>query len=475
MQSRRFFCRCVIALTCALAVPHPLPRAVAENDIAPPGMFPTQPLNRAFTSFPLKGQLLFKLSPDHVARLRQNLTHKGRPPREATLLRKIASLIGLSSIDRLNGEYVLGRYGRRLNMKKVHQSQASGLIMYVENNFKVHAFGGTNDFFYQLGFTWGLNNSGAFLSKADVDVDAPEAWEITTGSPDTVTVIIDTGILYTHPDLAGSMWKNPGEIPGNRKDDDGNGFVDDVYGYDFVNNDGDPLDDMFHGTHVAGIVGATGNNGSGIAGVAYGSRLMALKILDKSGEGDVSNAVRAIDYAVMMKQRGVNIRVMNASFGGGDDTAALREALQRANGAGILFVAAAGNSTADNDAAPVYPASYRMPNVLSVLAVDSFGGLASFSNYGATTVDVGAPGDNILSTVTFNFYFPLSGTSMASPFVAGIAALVASAHPELSPAEIRSRIIATAKPDSALTGKCLGGGIASAFSAITGQRGPAVN
>jgi len=295
--------------------------------------------------------------------------------------------------------------------------------------------------------TWGMNQ-----------IDAPSAWEQSTGSSNIVVGVIDTGVDYNHPDLQANMWVNSGEIAGNGIDDDGNGFVDDVHGYDFVNNDGDPMDDNHHGTHVAGTIAAAGNNSIGVSGVAWNSSIMALKFLSASGAGYTSDAVRAINYATMMRtQYGVDIRVLNNSWGGGGYSSSLASAIEASNQADILFVAAAGNNGTNNDANPQYPANYTSSNVISVAATDSNDNLASFSNYGANTVDVAAPGVGIYSTVIGGSYASFSGTSMAAPHVAGVAALAFALDPTLSAAAVKDAIMAGGDVISGLSGKVLTG------------------
>jgi hypothetical protein len=308
----------------------------------------------------------------------------------------------------------------------------------------------------QYGQLWGMST-----------IDAPDAWNVTTGSSSVVVAVIDTGVDYAHRDLAANIWTNPGEIAGNGFDDDHNGFIDDVHGYDFVNNDGDPIDDNSHGTHVAGTIAAAANNGQGVAGVNWTSSIMALKFLDSDGSGYVSDAIRAVNYATMMRtQYHVNVRVMNNSWGGGDYSSALDSAIRASAAADILFVAAAGNDASNNDANPQYPANYGAANVISVAAVDPNRSLASFSCYGASTVDVAAPGVSIYSTVPNNRYAVYSGTSMATPFVSGVAALACAAAPNATASQIRNAILGGVDKVAALQGKVASGGVLNAYHTL---------
>jgi subtilisin family serine protease len=292
-------------------------------------------------------------------------------------------------------------------------------------------------------------------------IAAPEAWEINTGSTDIIVAVIDTGIDYTHPDLAANMWINSGEKPGNGIDDDGNGYTDDVYGYDFYNNDPDPYDDNEHGTHCAGTIGAVGNNSQGVVGVSWNVSLMGLKFLGASGSGNTFDAIRAIDYAI---DNGA--RVINASFGGAGYDPALEDAVQRAADEEVLFVAAAGNEGTNNDTSPSYPASFPVNYLLSVAATDGTDSLTWFSNYGSTSVDVAAPGSAIRSTVPGGGYQSFSGTSMATPHVAGLAALLLAENPSLPLSELWDVIFSTVDTisDSAFLAS---GGRINAATAIT--------
>jgi subtilisin family serine protease len=257
---------------------------------------------------------------------------------------------------------------------------------------------------------WGLQNTGQSVNgtvgTAGDDIKFVNAWSLArTSATPVVVAVIDTGVDYNHPDLAPSMWINPGEIPANGVDDDGNGYVDDVYGYDFADNTGDPIDSGFHGSHVSGTIAAAGNNLIGVIGVNYHARIMALKASNDGSTLTSAAIVSAVQYATMMKTRGVNIVAINASFGGGGSSSAESAAIQAAGTAGIVFCCAAGNSSLDHDVTPDYPSSYRLNNMIVVAASDQDDALASFSDYGLTTVDLAAPGVNVLSTV------PLSTTT----------------------------------------------------------------
>lgn len=310
-------------------------------------------------------------------------------------------------------------------------------VRFCEPNYKIHAFGISPDDskFRNL---WGMNKIGA-----------KTAWTKTVGSNNIVVAIIDTGIDYNHLDLAQNIWVNPFEIPDNDVDDDGNGYVDDIYGYDFVNRDGQPLDDNEHGTHLAGTIGAVGNNQIGVAGVNWNVKLMALKFLDEDGSGTIADAIEAINYVRQMKINGVNVRVANTSWGGAGYSAALKNAIARAGSAGILFAAAAGNEAENNDRVGSYPAGFRLANIVSVAASDRDDSLAYFSNYGRS-VDIAAPGVSIVSTTPGNQYDSFSGTSMAAPHVAGAAALALSLKPNLSVSQLKSAILNNAYTDKRL-------------------------
>ena len=309
-------------------------------------------------------------------------------------------------------------------------------------------------------------------------IRAPRAWDLTTGSPSVVLAIVDTGVDYTHPDLAANMWRNPGEIAGNGLDDDENGYVDDVHGIAEASDAADPSDPMDvqgHGTHTAGTMAAVGDNGTGVTGVAWRASIMALRFFSADGAGATSDAIYCIDYVVAMKQRGVNVVAINASWGNGEVSAFLRWAIETAGDAGIVVIAAAGNGGGDkigddNDAVPYYPASYESPNVIAVGASDSADQLTEFSDYGATSVDLVAPGAGIRSTVPTSVdpggYAFKNGTSMAAPHVTGTIALCAALHPGESVAERIARVLASADPVASLAGKCVTGGRLDVLGAV---------
>ncbi len=298
-------------------------------------------------------------------------------------------------------------------------------------------------------------------------IQAPLAWNRTIGSASVKVAIIDTGVDYLHADLAANIAKNELEIPENGLDDDGNGYIDDYYGYNFAYSNGDPYDDDGHGTHCAGTIGARGNNSYGIAGVNWVVGLLPVKALDSSGSGYLSDIAEGIHYAI---ERGAS--VISMSLGGDSDSQLLEDAIGEAKARNIVVVAAAGNESSNNDRVPSYPANSVHSNVISVAATDSSDILASFSNYGASTVDVAAPGVSILSTVPGG-YSSYSGTSMATPHVAGLAALIKAVNPALTYAEVKIIILASATKVTGLRGKTMSGGRINADAALTVASGEA--
>lgn len=379
---------------------------------------------------------------------------------------------------RSRGNVNLVRLNGQLSVEQaVRQARQDPRVEFAEPNYLLKATNTVPDdqFFSQM---WGMSNAFS-QSQPPADISATRAWDITTGSDDLVVAVIDTGIDLSHADLEANAWVNPREIPNNGVDDDGNGYIDDKNGWNFFNDNKNVFqsesEDM-HGTHVAGTIGAVGNNRIGVAGVAWHVKLMSLKFLGGSkGEGSTGDAVRALSYAIDQKNRGVNVRVVNASWGGGGQSQSLRNAIAAAGAAGIVFVCAAGNEAADNDSTADFPANFAtdLNNVISVASITRDDELSSFSSFGHLSVSVAAPGTGIISTLPNNHYGSFSGTSMASPHVAGIAALVLSNEPSLTPAQVRDRIVSTAEPASAVASKMVSSGRASAYNALTNTIPPA--
>lgn len=329
-------------------------------------------------------------------------------------------------------------------------------VLYAEPNSRVHILGTRdsgripNDFEFDK--LWNFRNSGESEGTTGADISATEAWKRGIGSRRVKVAVIDTGIDYFHPDLVANLWVND-DIPGNGFDDDGNSFIDDVHGFDFVSRDGDPFDDHSHGTHVAGIIGATGNNRVGVAGVCWEVTMMAIKAFDDTGNATTSDTIEAIHYAVAN-----GAQIINASWGQDDPSHALEEAVAAAINAGTLFIAAAGNENTD---ATVFPAAFD--HVVSVAATDRKDQRPRFSNYGAR-VDLAAPGEFILSTMPDSRYEYFSGTSMAAPHVTGVAALVLANHPEFSNRDV-ANILRNAV-DPLKTDKSMGSGRLNARKAL---------
>lgn len=337
--------------------------------------------------------------------------------------------------------------------------EADPRVEYAEPNYVVHALRAPNDpLFDQL---WGLRNTGQVLGGVsgipDSDTDADEAWDLFTGSAAVLVAVLDTGIDYRHPDLAANIWTNPGEIAGNGIDDDGNGFIDDIHGWDFANNDSDPMDGSGHGSHVSGTIGGVADNGIGIAGVNWNVRMMALKFMNNDGTGTSADAISCIEYATMM-----GVDVMSNSWGNNSRSESMLAAIQAAYDANIFFVAGAGNSGADDDVAPFYPSSFDAGNVISVMATDNRDRRAVesdwSSSFGATTVDIAAPGVRIWSTIPNGSYMYLSGTSMAVPHVAGALALLRGRFPDITVDEGKFLLLNVGNdPLPGLFGRCVSG------------------
>ncbi len=349
------------------------------------------------------------------------------------------------------------------------------LVEYVEPNYIYRAAIQPSHDMY--GRQWGLRKVPEPNSLFRVDINAEAAWDMTTGSKSVLVAVIDSGIDYEHPNLVENIWTNPGESgkdsagrdkSSNGIDDDSNGYIDDVHGVDFTRSGGGPIDSETHGTHCAGIIGAYSSDGRGVVGVNWNVKLVSVRFLNKAGEGTLDRAVNSIKYAIAIKAK-----VINASWGGGAGSRSLKAAIEQANKEGILVVVAAGNGEngvgLDNDVHESYPNNYSLENIIAVAAMNSGGKLADFSNYGKEKVHLGAPGVNIWSTVPGRSWDLKSGTSMAAPFVTGVAALVLSALPQpdlMTPGELRAAILSGVQPISSLSEKLSTGGILNAPDAI---------
>ena len=326
---------------------------------------------------------------------------------------------GLVRLQLAKGEDLVDAQARLQHQPEVAYAEPNFILRLCDQTSPVRP----DDF--ELGRQWALENTGQYEGRPGADISALAAWSYTTGSRSVRVAVIDSGIDYFHPDLEANVWINDGEIAGNGVDDDRNGYIDDVHGYDFVSGDGDPMDDQGHGSHVAGIIGAVGDNGQGVAGLCWRATLVAIKAFDEDGQAAVSDVVAAIEYAVAN-----DTQLINASWGTPEQSLALQEAIRAAIDAGVLVVSAAGNGRSNE---PFYPSA--MEEVVSVAATNNQDRRAPFSNYGPQ-VDLAAPGELVLSTMPNARYELLSGTSMAAPHVTGVAALVRSLHPEFTNPEL---------------------------------------
>ena len=395
----------------------------------------------------------------------------------ATVVREFSSVPGLQLVALTSGTPLA---------RAIAQYGASAAVLYAEPNHVRRLQAVPDDPAFVASELWSLDT---YPIIADADIDAPEAWDLTTGSHDVVVAVIDTGVDHAHEDLAANMFRNERDCNTNGIDDDGNGFVDDCHGIDVVNGDSDPMDDAGHGTHVAGVVGARGNNGVGVVGVNWRVSLLPCKMLDAFGSGSDATAIACLDYVARMKDRGVNVVATTNSYGGEEFSAALRDAIDAHRQRGILFVAAAGNYTeicgygcrtdTSNDRKPTYPASYYLPHVLSVANSNLFGMLNSGSALGQRTVHLAAPGTNILSTTPDNTYDYFTGTSMSVPHVVGVAALLKAQDPTRDWKAIKNLILAGTEGEltpveDALTGKRLNarGAMTCANSTVTSRVRP---
>lgn len=344
-------------------------------------------------------------------------------------------------------------------MDAVEELKKNPNVLYADPNYYYKALSVPNDSFFDK--LWGLVNTGQKDCRdqegiAGADIAVESLWsQGHTGSKDILVAVIDTGVDWDHPDLAGNLYTNPGEageLSENGIDDDGNGFIDDTHGWNFYANDRNSDDDHNHGTHCAGTIGAVANNSEGVAGVVWNVSILPVKFLSSGGSGTLEAAVESINYATLM-----GVDIMSNSWGGGGFTAIMEDSIKKARDAGISFIAAAGNDGASNDSRPHYPSNYQVENVIAVAASDNRDGLAYFSNYG-DTVHVAAPGVHVWSTVKDGGYDCYSGTSMATPHVAGAVAMLFSIFPDMDPVEVKDRLITTSDRTPALRRKVLSKG-----------------
>ncbi len=385
-------------------------------------------------------------------------------------IEEVKGLIAIDDLDNASAGKVAEQY-----------AQMSNLVKYAEPNYEIKLDDPTaflvsdalsresesnsvtpND--PKFNEQWALNNSGQNGGKANADVAALKAWIKTQGSTDVVVAVLDTGVDYKHTDLAANMWFRPDNVPQYR--DDELGTFNDSHGFNAADNLSDPMDDNGHGTHCSGIIGAEGDNDEGIAGINWKVKIMPLKFMGRGGFGTTKDAIEAINYAIDRKRNGVNVRVINASWGSTMYSKALEDVIRAAGEEGILFVAAAGNNGSSNDRSPHYPSNYNLPNVISVAALDRNDNLASFSNFGVKTVHIAAPGREILSTWLGDDYREASGTSMATPYVAGLAGLVLASEPKLSVEKLRERVLKSVDKLDSLDGKVESGGRINAGKAL---------
>jgi subtilisin family serine protease len=354
--------------------------------------------------------------------------------------------------------------------RTVAQYMALPEVEYVEPNFEIHIPEAVDS--PMLPFPtdprfedqWALANLGQRGGTAGADISATRAWATTTGSDKVVVAVLDSGVDYMHEDLAPNMWKRPASVAPYR--DEELGTIDDEDGFNAVDNAADPMDENGHGTHCAGIIGAEGSNDIGIAGVNWKIRIMPLKFMNAGGFGTTKDAVEAINYVIDRKKAGVNVRIISASWGSTQKSRALEDVIRKAYENDILFVAASGNATTNNDRSPHYPSSYNVPNVVSVAALDRNDQLAKFSNWGIKSVAIAAPGVDILSTWLGNQYEEKSGTSMATPVVSGVAALIVAENPRISVDDLKKRLLTSVDPLPVLKGKVTTGGRINAAKAL---------
>lgn len=415
----------------------------------------------AFLAFNAEAVILQEEQPHHVLPYKSGqLLIKIREDAPRDAISETAFIMGAELIDSF--EIVPGlslyQYDESIDIAEV-------ISAFLENEYVEYA---EPDYYYYAAIQndprypelWGLENTGQTGGLVDADINAEAMWQINQGSGDVVIGVIDTGIDYNHPDLIPNLWSNTLDIPGNGIDEDQNGYIDDYHGLNAINNTGNPFDDNQHGTHVSGTIGAEGNNQIGVVGVSQNVQIAACKFLSASGSGVTSDAIKCLQYFARLKTRAnnpVNIVATNNSWGGGSSSQALFDAIKTHQNLGILFVAAAGNNGSNNDTSANYPSNYDLQNVIAVLATDNNDQIASFSNRGQRTVHVGAPGVRILSTVPNQGYALLSGTSMATPHVVGLVAVIKSKFPNYDYKQIKNLVLSSGTPLSVLANKSVSG------------------
>jgi len=376
---------------------------------------------------------------------------------------RIESVDGLDVIEDEDGTNAVEVAAQYRALPEVEYAEANTEIsLEHEDGGRRHVHADDAMFFQQ----WGLFNNGQNGGQAGADISAMRAWAVTKGSEQVVVAVLDSGVDYTHPDLINNIWTRPEIIKEYEDEDLTDGAVDDQHGFNVVEDNGDPMDDNGHGTHCAGIIGAEGGNGLGIAGVNWNVKIMPLRFMDGDGTGSTKDAIEAINYVIDRKRAGVNVRIISASWGSTAKSRALEDVIRKAYDEGILFVAAAGNAGTDNDQTPHYPSSYNLGNVISVAATNRNDQLTSFSNFGAKSVHIAAPGEEILSTWLEHGFSEKKGTSMATPFVAGVAALVLSQNPKMSVDDLRAKLLKSVDLLPSLKGKVSSGGRINAAKAV---------
>ena len=369
----------------------------------------------------------------------------------------VSGLMAIDDLDGLDAETVAREYA------------ALGEVEYAEPNYEIHlehSSPGKHKHANDVRFSeqWSLDNTGQDGGKAKADISILSAWSKTTGSSKIVVAVLDSGVNYVHPDLINNIWVRPAGM--SPYFDDELGEFNDLHGFNATDNQRDPMDDNGHGTHCAGIIGAEGDNNFGIAGINWNVEIMPLKFLNANGSGTTKDAIEAINYAIERKRAGVNVRIISASWGSTQKSKALSDAIKKAGDEGILFVAAAGNNGDDSDKRPHFPAGYNLPNMVAVAALDRNDNLAGFSNYGVKSVHVAAPGKEILSTWLNEEFYVASGTSMATPEVAGVAALILSTNQKISVKELRDKLFDSVDKLDSLKGKVATGGRINAAKAV---------